>query len=80
MALALSAPVDSLPEVALAPLQAPLAVQEVALVADQLRVLAWPAAIVAGLALKLSVGAGAAVTVTVVVLAALPPAPEQVRV
>ena len=74
------APVLVEPAVLLAPLQPPEAVQDVALVVDQLSVLAWPAATVAGLALNESVGAGAALTVTVALLAVLPPAPLQVRV
>ena len=78
--VALSAALLSLPLVARAPLQPSLAEQLVALVLLQLKVLACPAAIVAGLALKVSVGAGGAVTVTVVLLEALPPVPEQVRV
>ena len=69
-----------LPLVAWVPLQPPLAVQEVALVEDQLSVLDCPAAIVAGLAENVSVGAGGAVTVTAALLEALPPLPEQVRV
>ena len=68
----------SLPLVAFAPLQPSLAEQLVALVEDQLRVLAWPAAIVLGLALKVRVGAGA--TVTVALSVTEPPAPLQVSV
>ena len=64
---------------ALAPDQAPEAVQEVALVADQVRVELLPLATVAGLAERLMVGTGC-VTETVADCAALPPAPVQVRV
>ena len=77
MALALSAPVDCEPLTALLPDQAPEAVHEVALVADQLNVEAPPLAMVLGLAVKLTVGA-AAVTETVADCVALPPAPVQV--
>jgi len=67
------------PLVALLPLQAPEAVQEVALSEDQDRVELLPLAMVLGLALKLTVGA-CEVTLTVADCAALPPAPVQVRV
>jgi hypothetical protein len=69
--------VDWEPLVALLPDQAPEAAQEVALVADQLKVALPPLAIVLGLELKLTVGAGA-VTATVADCVALPPAPVQV--
>jgi len=75
----LSAPVERDPLVAWLPLQPPEAAQEVALVDDQDSVELAPLAIVLGLALTLTVGAGE-VTVTVDDCAALPPAPEQVRV
>jgi hypothetical protein len=75
----LSAPVDCEPLVASLPDQAPEAVQEVAWVADQLRVELLPLATVLGLAVKLTVGAGE-VTDTVTDCAALPPAPLQVSV
>jgi hypothetical protein len=65
---------------ALAPDQAPEAVQEVALLDDQARVDALPLLMVLGLALKLTVTVGFALTVTVAVCAAVPPAPLQVRV
>jgi hypothetical protein len=55
--VALKAPVEAVPEVALAPLQAPLAVQDVALVELQVSVLLAPEATVVGLALKDTVGA-----------------------
>ncbi len=70
---------ECVPFVACAPLHAPEAVQEVALVDDQDSVALAPLAMVLGLALKLTVGAGE-VTVTVADCAALPPAPEQVKV
>lgn len=56
--VALSAPVDLEPDTACAPLQAPDAVQPVALVELQLRVEDWPLVIEPGDAEKLSVGAG----------------------
>ena len=49
--------------------------QDVALVADQVKVEAWPEVIVAGEALKVTLGLGA--TVTVVLAIAVPPAPVQ---
>jgi hypothetical protein len=49
--------------------------QAVALVADQVKVAAWPAASEAGVALKDTLGLGA--TVTVVLAVAVPPAPVQ---
>jgi hypothetical protein len=64
---------------ALAPDQAPDAVQDVALVADQVRVELPPLATVLGLAEKVMVGTGC-VTETVADCAALPPVPVQVRV
>lgn len=77
--LAVSAPVETLvPEVGLPPDQAPEAVHELALVADQLRFDAPPLATDTGLALNDSVGAGAAATVTVTDLVLLPPVPVQV--
>jgi hypothetical protein len=74
-----SAPVDWVPLTALLPDQAPEAVQEVALLAVQVRVALLPLVIALGPTLKLTVGAGE-VTVTVVDCAVLPPAPEQVSV
>jgi hypothetical protein len=76
--LAVRAPVDCEPLAALVPAQAPEAVQEVALVADQLNVELPPLATVLGLAAKLIVGAGE-VTETVADWLALPPVPVQVR-
>ena len=69
---------DCEPLVALVPDQAPEAVQEVALLDDQVNVELLPLATVLGLAAKLNVGAGC-VTVTVADCAALPPAPLQVN-
>src|SRR5262245_44289412 len=57
------APVDSEPLVALAPDQAPEAVQPVALVDDQVSVALAPLAIVCGLTLSTTVGAAATVTI-----------------
>lgn len=74
--LAVSAPLDCEPLIALLPDQPPEAVQEVALVDDQLNVDALPLATVLGLAVKLTVGAGA-VTETVADCVALPPVPVQ---
>jgi hypothetical protein len=61
-----SAPVDWLPLVALAPLQPPLAVQLVALVELQVSVAALPLVTLVGDAVSVTVGGGAAATVTVV--------------
>jgi hypothetical protein len=74
-----SAPVDCVPLVALAPDQAPEALQLVALVDDQLRVALVPLVMALGPTLKVRVGA-AALTVTVADCAALPPDPVQVSV
>ena len=63
---------------ALVPDQAPDAVQEVALVADQLRVELLPLTMLLGLAVKVTVGA-AEVTDAVVDWNALPPLPVHVR-
>jgi hypothetical protein len=75
--LPVSAPVDCEPLAALLPDQAPEAVQEVALVADQVNVDVPPLATVLGLAAKVTVGAGE-VTDTVDDCVALPPLPMQV--
>jgi hypothetical protein len=77
VALAFRAPVDCEPLVALAPDQAPEAVQAVALLADQAKTALLPLAIVLGLADKATVGAGE-VTETVFVCVTLPPVPVQV--
>jgi hypothetical protein len=66
-----------LPEVALLPDQAPDAVQEVALVEDQVRVDDPPLVTDAGLAVRETLGAN--VTVTVVDALCVPPAPVQER-
>ena len=58
MAFEDSAPVDCEPLMDLVPVQPPEATQEVALVADQERVLAPPLATLLGLAERLTVGAG----------------------
>jgi hypothetical protein len=79
VASAVSAPVDCEPLKALLPDQAPEAVQEVALVDDQVKLELLPLATVLGLALKRTVAVGFGFTVTVVDCAALPPAPLQVN-
>jgi hypothetical protein len=61
------------------PDQAPEAVQEVALVADQASVELLPLVTVVGLAVKVTFGAGE-VTETVADCVALPPVPVQVSV
>jgi len=67
----------SLPEVALLPVHAPLAVQVVALVVDQVNVELLPLLTIIGLALMDTVGTGVTggCTVTVATALALPPAP-----
>ena len=75
----MTAPVDCEPLKPLLPDQAPLAVQAVAFVDDQVSVELTPLAIVLGLALRLTVAAGG-VTDTVTDCDALPPFPVQVRV
>jgi hypothetical protein len=75
----LRAPVDCEPLVALAPDQAPEAVQAVALLADQVKTALLPLAIVLGLADNATVGADV-LTETIAVCAALPPGPVQDRV
>ena len=80
MVLALSAPVDWEPLIALLPDQPPEAVQAVALLETQLKVELPPLATVLGLALMLTVAPGAALTVTVADWAALPPVPVQLSV
>jgi hypothetical protein len=78
--LALSAPLDWEPLIALLPDQPPEAVQDVALVDDHVSVDAPPLATVLGVALKLTVAVGCALTDTVADCAALPPSPVQVSV
>jgi len=74
-----SAPVDALPDVALAPDQPPEAVHDVAFVEDHVRVDDPPLGTESGLALIETVGAGVAVTVTVADALCVPPAPVQER-
>ncbi len=72
---------DCEPLVALLPDQAPEAVHEVALVADQLTVELDPLTTMLGLAVTVTVGAAAlAFTEIVTVCVALPPAPLHVSV
>jgi hypothetical protein len=79
--VAVRAPVLCVPEVALEPLHAPLAVQPVALVDDHVSVEEPPELNDVGFAEIVAVGAGFAVTVTVVDAACdVPPAPVQVSV
>ena len=59
--LVVNGPVLWLPEVALDPLQPPLAVQLVALVEDQVKALEPPLSTIAGLALRETVGEGTGV-------------------
>jgi hypothetical protein len=66
------------PLVALAPLQPPEAVQEVALVELQVSVAALPLVTEAGFAASVTVAAGMTVTVAVAILL-LPPAPVHVK-
>jgi hypothetical protein len=72
--------VDCEPLVAFVPDQAPEAVQEVALLDDQVSMELLPLATVLGLALKLTVALGFELTVTVADCEALPPAPVQFKV
>jgi hypothetical protein len=65
------------PEVALAPLQLPDAVHELALVEDQLSVAEPPCATWLGVAEIETVGGGTALTATVAVRVTEPPAPLQ---
>jgi hypothetical protein len=76
--LAFRAPVDAVPLVGFEPLQPPLAVQELALVADQVSVELLPEVTALGPALSVTVGAEAE-TVTVTDWVALPAGPLQVR-
>ncbi|HZF16519.1 MAG TPA: hypothetical protein VE046_11295 [Steroidobacteraceae bacterium] len=72
---AVSVPVLAEPAVALAPVQAPDAVQAAALVVLQVRVEDAPLATLVGAALRFTVGAGFAVTVTVADFIVVPPVP-----
>jgi hypothetical protein len=76
--LAVRAPVDDVPLVALAPDHPPEAVHEVAPVEDQVSIEVEPLATLAGLARRETLGA-AADTVTVADCDALPPLPVQLR-
>ncbi len=69
-----------LPLVPRLPLQLPLAVQLVALLLVQLRVVLSPSSISVRAAVRLTVGAGVAVTRTLTLSEALPPGPEHVRI
>ncbi len=81
VAAALSAPVDDEPLMASVPDQAPEAVHEVALVADQLNLALAPLTTVPGLAVSVTVGAEAAgFTEIETVCVARPPAPLQASV
>lgn len=74
-----TAPVDCEPLVPMDPDQPPEAVQEVALLADQVSVVLAPLATLLAAALRVTVGAGVD-TDTVTDCAADPPVPVQVRV
>jgi hypothetical protein len=65
VAFALRAALTSLPDTLLTPLQAPLAVQPVALALLHVSVVVWPAVSDVGLAPRLTVGAGCATVVEV---------------
>ncbi len=78
--MAESAPVDCDPLIALVPVQAPEATQEVALVAAQVRVLAPPFATLLGLAARLTVGAGCETETMTDWETLVPAEPLQVRV
>ena len=77
------APVDCEPLVLIVPDQPPEAVQELALLADQVSIALPPLETLPTLALKLTTGAatlvGVALTLTVTALVALPPDPLQVN-
>lgn len=79
VALAVRVPVDCVPLRALAPVQAPEAVQAVAWAETQVKLEPWPLATVLGLADSVIVGAGG-VTETVTDWVALPPEPVHVNV
>ncbi len=79
VAVALRTPVDCEPLTALPPDQAPEAVQEVALVADQFNVALPPLVTALGPTLRLTLGARG-VTVTAADCDAVPPGPVQVNV
>ena len=73
------APVDWVPEVALAPDHAPEAEQAVAFVEDQVSIEGSPLVTSEGIALSDTVGADDPCTVTVADALPLPPEPVQVR-
>gem|GEM_PF-1742356 len=75
LAVAASAPVDCVPDVAFGPDQAPAALQAVAFADDQLSVEAAPGRTSVGFALNASDGAGTEATSTVIDRVAVPPAP-----
>gem|GEM_PF-5247593 len=77
--LAVKAPVPVLPEVAIDPLQAPLAVQDVASVDDQCKLAVEPLGMLLGLEDMVTVGLGGKTTVTVTEPDPEPPGPEQVK-
>lgn len=77
------APVDSLPETGLLPVQLLEAEQEVALVEAQVIVALWPKSIVVGFTEIVTTGTGVGggeATLTVTDRLAVPPAPVQVKV
>jgi hypothetical protein len=79
--VALSAPVDWLPEGPFEPVHPPEAVHELALADDQVSVELAPAFTVVGFADNITVGGGGApITVTVTLRCALPPSPVHCRV
>ena len=78
--MAVSAPLDWEPLVALLPDQPPDAVHAVALLETHVKVELPPLATVLGLALMLTVAVGFALTETVADWAALPPGPVQLSV
>jgi len=75
-----NAPLTCVPDVAFVPAQPPDAVQLVALLADQLRVVVPPDSTEVGVAVKLIDGTGGGVTWTCVTWAAVPPGPVHVSV
>jgi hypothetical protein len=78
--LALSVAETSVPLVALAPVQPPLAVQVVAFVDDHVRLVDDPVVTELGFAVSVTVGNTGAVTVTDALAVPEPPLPEHVRV
>jgi hypothetical protein len=82
LAVFASGPTGSLPEVAFAPLQPPLAVHDVALVDDQVSVEVPLTETEVGFADSVTVGAGggAEVTLTVTFFCVVPPEPVQLSV